>query len=270
LGVDPLSMGDVLGAAMSIIKWKDDVQPQLDNARDYWLGWGGDYRRDDDLTLYRSDVAHSQLNGVLRLQKGRAEDAMAEAERRLGGMPWMWWVGPDSRQGLAEELLAIGATSVGTLPVMAVQLDRVIGLDGPPELVVEEVSGPEALREWVQAYSPPFGVSANQIEAVARLEAERPGAPDSFLRLAGRINGQLVGTSMMVDLYGVAGIYVVAAAEEYRRRGIGAQLTAAALRAGQERGLRVGTLQASGAGAPLYRRMGFEKVAEYRLLEVQA
>jgi predicted acetyltransferase len=71
-------------------------------------------------------------------------------------------------------------------------------------------------------------------------------------------------------VHGVAGVYVVTTAEEHRRQGIGAVLTEAALRAGQERGLRVGTLQASGLGAGVYRRLGFSTVAEYELFKVPA
>lgn len=48
------------------------------------------------------------------------------------------------------------------------------------------------------------------------------------------------------------------------QRGIGAAMTAAALRAGQERGRRIGTLQASSMGRPVYLRMGFQVVAQYR------
>jgi predicted acetyltransferase len=65
--------------------------------------------------------------------------------------------------------------------------------------------------------------------------------------------------------HGVAGIYTVATPEGYRRRGIGAAMTGAVMRAARERGLRVATLQASTAGEPLYLRMGFQRVAEYRL-----
>ncbi|MFC9842685.1 hypothetical protein ACFWFF_37985 [Streptomyces sp. NPDC060223] len=38
---------------------------------------------------------------------------------------------------------------------------------------------------------------------------------------------------------------------------MGTALTTAALDAGRERGLSVGTLQASPSGTPVYRRMGF-------------
>lgn len=52
------------------------------------------------------------------------------------------------------------------------------------------------------------------------------------------------------------------------RDGTSTALTSAALRAGRERGLRVGTLQASELGESVYRRMGFATVAEYQLFQL--
>ncbi len=74
-----------------------------------------------------------------------------------------------------------------------------------------------------------------------------------------------MGTALLFDAHGVAGVYIVATAEACRRRGIGAALTAAALAEGRRRGLRVGTLQAGVLGAPVYAGMGFAKVEEYEL-----
>ncbi|WP_240197128.1 GNAT family N-acetyltransferase [Nonomuraea lactucae] len=246
-----------------------DLDAQLANARDYWLGWGSADRSDRDLTLFRSDVSHPQLNGVLRVGHGASlNEAVAEAERRLAGVPWMWWVGPDSRPDLADHLRATGAVEIGTLPVMAVRLDQVNGLDevnGSPGLEIEQVTGPNTLREWAHAYAPSFAVAPDQLGQVVLAETRRPDKPGSLVRFAGRVNGQLVGTAALLDRRGVAGVYVVTTSEEYRRRGIGTALTAAALREAADRGLRVATLQPSLIGERVYRRMGFEPVAAYRM-----
>jgi ribosomal protein S18 acetylase RimI-like enzyme len=68
----------------------------------------------------------------------------------------------------------------------------------------------------------------------------------------------------------VAGIYNVTTPPAYRRRGIGTALTAAALLAGRDRALRTGILQATAEGEPVYRRMGFTTVGEYRLMKLPA
>ncbi|WP_413102906.1 GNAT family N-acetyltransferase [Streptomyces sp. Inha503] len=252
------------------VKRITDLEPQLANCRDYWLGWGEAEAVDDDLTYYRSGLAHGQLNGVLRLRSSDdVARALARAKSGLAGVPWLWWVGPDSAPGVADGLLEQGVGKVGAVPIMAVALDRVADVAGPPELKIETVEGDEALTEWVRTNSPSFGVGPGLIDDAVRMEAGR-GDASRIVRLTARIGPQAVGTALMFDAHDVAGIYIVATAESYRRRGIGAMLTAAALEAGRQRGLHIGTLQASRLGAPVYARMGFEKVAEYQLFQLPA
>jgi len=247
-----------------------ELEPQLANCRDYWLGWGEVDRADDELTYYRSGLAHPLLNGVLRSRSGEQVDRLMErAADRLRGVPWRWWVGPDSAHGVADRLVDHGAVRVCVTPIMAVPLDRVVADDGPPGLKIETVDGGEALTEWVATYSPSFGVAPELAGDAVRIEAGRADA-SSIVRGIGRVDGQAVGTALLLDTRGVAGVYVVTTAEAHRRTGIGAALTAAVLRAGRDRGSRVGTLQASGLGAPVYQRMGFEKVAEYQVFQLPA
>ncbi|MFE2088046.1 GNAT family N-acetyltransferase [Streptomyces sp. NPDC059460] len=68
----------------------------------------------------------------------------------------------------------------------------------------------------------------------------------------------------------VAGVYVVMTAEDQRREGIGTALTGAALEAGRERGLSVGTLQVSPFGFPVYEHLGFETVTAYELFRTSS
>jgi GNAT superfamily N-acetyltransferase len=90
--------------------------------------------------------------------------------------------------------------------------------------------------------------------------------PD-LVRFEARLDGRIVGTSALLAHAGIAGVDTVTVAEAYRRRGLGAAVTAAALAAGRERGLTTGTLQAtSRAGRRVYERMGFETVGTYRML----
>jgi GNAT superfamily N-acetyltransferase len=245
------------------------LEPQLANARDYWCGFARAGRTEGFMTLYRSDVPHRMYNGVLRVHSGHVENLLDEVRPRLAGVPWTWWVGPDSRDDLAKELLANGASQFATLPMMAVELDRVIDTDGPSDLHIAEVKELEVLQEWVQVYGLSLGLNAEQAAAVASLEANRPDTAGEVVRFAGRINGRIVGTSMLLNSHGVAGIHVVTTHEGFRGRGIGTRMTAAALCAGRDRGLKVGTLQATDLGVPIYHRMGFRTVSERRLLTFQ-
>jgi len=64
---------------------------------------------------------------------------------------------------------------------------------------------------------------------------------------------------------GVAGIFAVSTLPEARGRGIGTALTVAPLVDAREAGYRVGTLQASDMGYPIYRKLGFQDVCQYNL-----
>lgn len=244
-----------------------DLGPQFANFREYWLGWGQAGRADDDLAYYRSGLPHEQANGVLRLRdSGEVGQALARATNALAGVPWLWWVGPDSAPEVADRLLEQGARSLGSMSIMAVELDRVAAVTGPPELRIETVEGAESLAEWVRTYGPSFGVPPELMDETVRLEAAGEDAT-RMVRLIARIESRPVGTALLFDAHGVAGIYSVTAAEGHRRRGVGAMLTAAAVESGLRRGLRIGTLRATESGAPLYARMDFEKVAEYRVFQ---
>jgi ribosomal protein S18 acetylase RimI-like enzyme len=247
---------------MTMTVTSTDLGPLFDNARDFWLGCGVAYRSGADLAIYRSGVSHPQLNGVLRLRHGGVDDALHEADRRLAGVPWLWWAGADSRPGLAEDLLTRGAALVGSVPVMAIDLDRAFDETSPANVVIDETG--DDLRDWVRAYRSSFGLADDQLDELVNVEKSRPSK--DIVRFTARVDGRIVGTSLLFVRHDVAGVYQVATVEGFRRRGIGTRLTAAALRAGRARGLRTGTLVAGSMGASIYRRMGFTHVAGYQLL----
>ncbi|GLX49118.1 acetyltransferase [Streptomyces hygroscopicus subsp. hygroscopicus] len=247
------------------------LEPQLANCRDYWLGWGVQERQEDHLSLFRSGLADGQLNGVMRLRdEGRAEEAVAEAVRRFDGLPFTWWVGPDSAPGVRRRLVDGGATQEGSMPIMTVRTDQVRHAKGPGALRVRPIGdSAEELSDWVGAYGPSFGLAPELHDDLVRVERERTDA-GRITRFAGRLDGRTVGTALLYVAHGVAGIYVVTTDASRRRQGIGAVLTQAAVQAARENGLRVATLQATGDGAPVYRRLGFSVVGEYELFEVPA
>ncbi|GAA4460165.1 GNAT family N-acetyltransferase [Phytohabitans houttuyneae] len=244
-----------------------DVHPQLANLRAYKLGYGWAGRLDGVVTAYRSGVDHPMFNGILRVGPGGLDAALVEAGR-LDGLPWLWWVGVDSYPELAADLRGRGATEVGPLAVMAVHVDRVTELPGPPDLLIDDVRDPGDLREWVAACADVCGMAPDLVDPMLAREAAHPAGGRTLARFAGRLDGRIVGTAALLDEAGVAGIHTVTTAEAYRRRGVAAALTGVALRITRWRGLKVATLQASDPGARVYRDMGFEQVAEYRMFRL--
>jgi predicted N-acetyltransferase YhbS len=80
--------------------------------------------------------------------------------------------------------------------------------------------------------------------------------------------GVVVGTGV-VSLNGpVAWIGTVFVAPDWRRRGVGLELTQATIDAADDAGCRTLVLVATDAGRPMYERLGFEEQTWYRILEI--
>ncbi|MFF4837975.1 GNAT family N-acetyltransferase [Streptomyces sp. NPDC001315] len=255
-GADHLSAGAGTG----------DLAQVTANFRQYLMGWGAQDNTQGDFDCYRSGLSQAQFNGVVRLRSlDVVEKSLATARVHLAGVPWWWWVGPDSPAETVSALSSLGAVSLGAVPLMTRSLDRVEETEDPPAGPrVEEVRDADRLRELVRTYSASMGVSPGLEDGMVRVEAGRPDNAD-VVRLAAVLDGRVVGTTVVMMAHEVAGIFLVHVAQEHRRRGIGGALTTAALRAGRERGMRLAALGASPMGEPLYRRFGFTAVSEYHL-----
>jgi GNAT superfamily N-acetyltransferase len=121
--------------------------------------------------------------------------------------------------------------------------------------------------------------SADELPAVRRLLADANGLPlaatarampDGVLQVAGtavfltRHAGEPVGTAMTTTAEGgaVVGIWDMATAPAWQRRGVGRATLAAVMAYHTDRGARLFYLDATAAGLPLYTRAGFRIVEE--------
>jgi ribosomal protein S18 acetylase RimI-like enzyme len=242
------------------------------NFRQYLMGWGDAGRATGDVDYFRSGLAQPQFNGVVRLNALDAVgQAVQTARTRLAGVPWWWWVGPDSPDGTRTALAQHGAVALATLPLMVLPLGRPAHPtpSSAADLRIEAVEDPGRLTEVVRTYSASIGIEPALETGLVRMEARRADNT-SIVRLAAVLGDRVVGTTTVITAHGVAGIFLVHVAESHRRRGVGSALTTAALHLGRERGMQSAALLASPAGEPLYRRSGFATVSEYRLFTLPA
>ncbi|MBD3140295.1 GNAT family N-acetyltransferase [Microbispora bryophytorum] len=241
------------------------------NFRQYLTGWGVADCGEGDLDYFRSGLAQPQFNGVVRVRSLDAvEQITATARDRLVGVPWWWWVGPDSPAGTSFALTKHGAKEFTTIPVMVKPLDQAVDpMDPPAGLRIEVVTDHDQLSELVRTYSASMGVAPSLEPDIVRIESQRRDNAD-IVRLAAVLEDRVVGTTTVIAAHDVAGIFLVHVADTHRRRGIGTALTAAALRVGRNRGTRLAALAASPVGEPLYRRFGFVEVSQYRLFSFPA
>jgi GNAT superfamily N-acetyltransferase len=209
-------------------------------------------------------VPFAQLEGPGAV-RATVDRLQAEIDRR--GEPALWWVGPQSRpEGLGSLLERHGLQPGGEVPGMAVDLASV---DDAPQLVsglaVQQVTGREMQALWAQTAALGTGFSGHAADALSRIEADLADPQyRAQRRYIGYLDGTPVATSALVLESGVAGIYAVATLPQARRKGIGTLMTALPLLEAKAMGYRVGVLQASPMGYPIYRKLGFVDVCTYR------
>ena len=135
----------------------------------------------------------------------------------------------------------------------------------PPKiagLVVAPVEELEMLRIWARVAAIGTEFPERFHEELVALEdgvGLRP-REDFYTRYIAYQDGVAVATSALLLHAGVAGIFAVATIPQARRRGLGTAITQAPLLEARRRGYRVGTLQSSPMGFPVYGRLGFREV----------
>lgn len=201
------------------------------------------------------------------------EISAAYAARATG---FLWWVAPfHTPANVGERLLDAGLRFEGTAPAMAMDLAALPRDEPLPQgLDIVPVRDAATLGEFISVLALEMGVPAGSPNPAARhhaalLEAVPPtlAAEPIPLRYLGRIDGRPVATSRIAIAAGVAGLYAVATLPDVRGRGIGRALTLAALEAGRSLGYRIGVLQASDDGLPVYRRIGFRTIFDYAVYQ---
>ncbi|MEV4349835.1 GNAT family N-acetyltransferase [Actinoplanes sp. NPDC049596] len=247
----------------------DDLAPQLANNRAYWLGWGSDSDVDAELPIYRSDLPHGMLNGVLRARDIDIDTAVSRAREALAGTSWLWWYhGVDSDTDVADLLVARGATRVGTVPVMAARLADVPDVPAPAGVRIEPAQTGEELAAFAATYLVPNGMSTDQAAAATKVEIARDSRYEQQHRYVAWIGDEPVACGALSVSHGVAGVYNMATKAEFESRGIATALAVRLLRDARRQGLKVATLTASARGAVVYRRLGFADVSEYQLFSL--
>jgi GNAT superfamily N-acetyltransferase len=210
-----------------------------------------------------------------------ARFAAADADRRIReigaafagrGTGFVWWVAPfHEPHDLGDRLARAGLRLEGTAPAMALDLEALPRDEPlPPGLEIVPVRDAATLREFVGVLAAEMGIPDGSPNPAARhhaalLEAIPPtlASEPLPLRYLGRLDGRAVATSRISIGGGVGGLYAVATLPEARRRGFGRAMTLVALDAARALGYRIGVLQASDAGLPVYRRLGFRTLFDY-------
>jgi ribosomal protein S18 acetylase RimI-like enzyme len=236
---------------------------------------GGDERRDREVVWTVGGSPLGYHNAVVHCDAGSAradvliDEWVAALEARR--VPGSWHVTPSMRPSdLVHRLRDRGFEDGGDEPAMVADLSE----DPPPvapvpELAVEPVRSATDLEAYRSVLGAGFGEGPPEAAWVTEVFGRIGVGPDGPWRhWVGRVGERAVATvRVLVAPQDVAGVYFVATLPSERRRGIGAAVTRHALLEARALGCRTAVLGSSPMGEGVYRRLGFEEVFRYRLLE---
>jgi GNAT superfamily N-acetyltransferase len=226
----------------------------------------------EDVSWCLTDVAFPTCNPIFHVSlKPEAIDSLlktliAKARRRKINLH-CWTTHNTRPDNLGEYLTAHGFTSIGEGAGMAIDLSNINEADRAPDgFRIVGVEDDAALKTWCRVSGVGFGIPEQAIPSIVEYLATEIKLRQPFKLYLGLLDGKPVATSMYYLGEGVAGIYFVATLAEARNKGIGFAITQKPLLEARDMGYRVGILQASKMGKPVYLRLGFKeysRIASY-------
>ena len=232
----------------------------------YGLGPGCELHEEADLTWFVTGILDPLFNGVMAADlapdrvDARIDDVVAEFQRRR--IPLEWSVGARSGPSdLRRRLLGKGFEHTLEVPAMAIDLRQLPDEAPPKGFTFTRARSDGELKECLGIALTTFEIPAAFTPRLLEIEKAMPAEQKTLARhFLGRLHGRPVATAELFTAAGVAGLYFVGTVAEARGRGLGRAVTLAALREAQNMGYRVGVLQATEMGAPVYRRLGFREL----------
>ncbi|WP_290815388.1 GNAT family N-acetyltransferase [Halovivax sp.] len=224
----------------------------------------GESRRFGPLTAACAGVRAPLFNRVFVFDAPPTDELSAAvawmAERDV---PFWVTVAEPVVEDVAIHLADLDLVQTVEQPGMAMaSLDEIPSRDSVAEIA--EVTDPDEREDFSTVTASAFGWPPDVVEPVDRAAL----AADDVRPFLGSVDGHPAASGLLVRSGDVAGVYSIGVVEEFRRRGIGDAMSRTVLRAGREAGCRVGVLQSSEMGYPLYERMGFETVVTYHQFEL--
>ena len=200
--------------------------------------------------------------------KTHLEDAVAliketKAYSQRENLPIMWYTGPTTRPEETDDLLLRNGFSVEEIvPGMAIDMSDLPESRGG-NFTIEHLTSDHSIADWKyifqQGFDLPEAAGDGFIEFHRALGFKKDSPAQHFLA---RVDDEAAGIATVYLGAGAAGIYNISTLEKFRGRGIGREMTLAAMTLSQKKGFRVGVLQSSEQALPLYQKLGFREVCK--------
>jgi GNAT superfamily N-acetyltransferase len=171
-----------------------------------------------------------------------------------------WWLEPGlEASDWGRQLEAYGLSFQNAPPGMAVELGSLPEtVPFPADVQIRPVEDAAAIKTWTRTFIEGYGLPPDWEGPCGDMMLASMQA--SMVSYQAAVDGQPVATAGVFYAAGVACIINVATLNAWRGKGIGAAVTLKALLDARSAGYRVGVLQASDLGYPVYQRLGFKEV----------
>jgi ribosomal protein S18 acetylase RimI-like enzyme len=164
---------------------------------------------------------------------------------------------------LREACLGLGMVHGGAPPGMLLAA-RLAERELPAGCRIERVRDARGLRDFALVAGKGFALHGMPENLAAKVfaSAERVLSPELACYVA-YLGERPASTALSLMSHGIAGLYWIATHPELHRAGLGSAITRYVSNAAFDAGAAAVILQASTHGEPVYRRLGFQNIADY-------
>jgi GNAT superfamily N-acetyltransferase len=209
-----------------------------------------------------SGMSTSAFNIVFVMRPVEDPDVMVSESRdfmrRAGVTTWRLVSVGGAAASLASTLSSDASLKEAKVPGMLLTPVPALAPQLPNGFRIEPASTPELWNTMLNVGMQGMGDPWEHVEWV--LPYESSGRVRGYLGYEGQ---RPVATSLGFSHAGLGGVFFVATLPEVRGRGYGTAMTWQAITGARDEGCLTSCLQASKAGYPVYRKMGYRDVVEY-------
>jgi ribosomal protein S18 acetylase RimI-like enzyme len=222
-------------------------------------------------TMINSGIPSDMFNMVCRTKSKNAMMAAIEKFRRLK-IPFAWWIGfDDDYPECKNDLEKLGLVCDEHESGMFAEIGKLSREKKCNELQIRLVDNAKRLDDFIRIYQELIPHDANAIKIFYERASVHILNPESALKLfVGYFDNQPAATSALFMDENTAGVWDVTTLPQFRRRGIGTDMTLQTLfHAFDNFGRRIGVLTASKDGEPVYRKIGFQKLKDFYVFNMR-
>ena len=212
---------------------------------------------------WHTGISHPWFEGILVTRPAQIGDDLLIIETiqyfsNRQALPFTLWFSPEVDQsGWIKLLSQMDFHKTNETPGMARELSNLpVTSGGPPGLSIQEIDNLVDLYTWCTVFIEGYELPDTLLPALFNL-LSGIGLHSSFRYYLGWLSRQVTATSLSFISEDVIGIYFVATLPAYRRKGIGAAMTLEPLIVSRSPHIRLGVLQSSRMGFPVYKKLGF-------------